>query len=155
LKRSIAVAIATLAVLWLGDVAAAQNAHFIGEPTCVDIGTQVRCSGKIAGLGEGPVTLRIRAVGIATVECANPAGNVAPGQATTVESTGTFVLGKPRGGQITFRRVTTEPPPAPDPAEVCPNPKWTATITDVEFTTATLVVLQGGEVVLRETVDVR
>jgi hypothetical protein len=155
LKRSIAVAIATLTVLWLGDVAAAQNAHFIGEPTCVDIGTQVRCSGKIAGLGEGPVTLQIEAVGIASVECANPAGNVAPGQATTVESTGTFDLGKPRGGQITFRRATTDPPPAPDPAEVCPNPKWTATIIDVEFTTATLVVFAGGQEVLRETVAVQ
>jgi hypothetical protein len=146
---------AALSVLWFGSVAEAQNAHFVGEPTCVDIGTQVRCSGKIAGLGEGPVTLQIEAVGIASVECANPAGNVAPGQATTVESTGTFELGKPRGGQITFSRVTTEPPPTPDPAEVCPNAKWTATITDVEFTTATLVVFEGGQEVLRATIDVQ
>ena len=154
-RISLALVMATLSVVWFGSVAIAQNAHFVGDPTCVDIGTQVRCSGKIAGLGEGPVTLQIEAVGIATTECANPAGNVAPGQTTTVESAGTFELGKPRGGQITFRRVTTDPPPAPDPAEVCPNAKWTATITDVEFTTATLVVFQGDVEVLRETVEVQ
>ena len=32
--------------MWFGSMAIAQNAHFVGEPTCVDIGTQVRCSGK-------------------------------------------------------------------------------------------------------------
>ncbi len=154
-RTGVAIVMAAFSVMWFAGVAIAQNAHFVGEPTCVDIGTQVRCSGKIAGLGEGPVTLQIEATGIATVECVNPAGNVAPGQATEVESSGTFELGKPRGGQITFRRVTTEEPPAPDPAEVCPNAKWTANITDVEFTTATLVVFEGGEVVLRETVDVQ
>ena len=139
----------------MAPAAFAQNPHFISGPTCVDIGTQVRCSGKIAGLGEGPVTLVIDAVGVATVECANPAGNVAPGQETTVQSGGTFDLGKPRGGQITFRNQTTAPPADPDPAEVCPNPKWDATITDVEFTTATLSVLQAGQLVLQETVAVQ
>ena len=50
--------------------------------------------GQDAGLGEGPVTLQIEAVGIASIECENPGGNVAPGLATTVESSGTFELGK-------------------------------------------------------------
>ena len=153
-RTGLALVMAAFSVVWFGSVAIAQNAHFVGDPTCVDIGTQVRCSGKIAGLGEGPVTLQIEALGIAAVECANPAGNVAPGQATEVESAGTFELGKPRGGQITFRRVTTETPTV-DPAEACPNAKWTATVTDVEFTTATLVVFQAGEEVLRETIEVQ
>jgi hypothetical protein len=120
----------------------------------VDVGTEVRCSGKIAGLGSGPVTLVIEAAGVAIVECENPAGNIAPGQTTETVSGGTFDLGQPRGGNITFRNRTTDPPEDPDAAEVCPNAKWDAQITDVEFTEAALIVFQGGEEVLRETVPV-
>ncbi len=155
MRRTFIGIVLALAALTFTATASAQNPHFIGEPTCVDVGTQVQCSGKIAGLGEGPVTLVIEAEGLATVECTNPGGNVAPGQTTEVTSGGEFDLGQPRGGKIAFRNATTDEPPAPDPAEACPNPQWTAAITDVAFTEATLIVLQGGVEVLRETVAVQ
>ena len=39
------------------------------------------------------------------------------------------------------------------PADACPNKKWTATVTNVDFQSATLIVQQGRETVLSETVD--
>src|ERR671910_813555 len=73
--------------------ALAQSGHFIeqgaGAPECTDIGTQVTCTGKVAGLGGTTFEIRIAAPGIASVECENPCGNVAPGQDTAVDVAGT------------------------------------------------------------------
>ena len=58
MRRLLVACFGVMVLAGFAAVAQAQNAHFIGEPTCVDIGTQVRCSGKVAGLGEGPCDLR-------------------------------------------------------------------------------------------------
>jgi hypothetical protein len=149
MKRSIArllvVTVAALSLLTtFGGTAFAQSGHFVGTPTCTDIGTQVECSGKVAGLGGTTFTILVSAPGTATVECTNPAGNVAPGQ--TFDTTATGQSGPfptPRNGQARFT-VTTEAPAAPPGS--CPNPQWTAEVVDVEFGDATITLQEDGVV---------
>jgi hypothetical protein len=113
---------------------------------CTDIGLQVTCTGKVAGLGGTTFEIRISASGIASVECTNPGGNVAPGQDTAVDVAGTTgPLPTPRNGQFVFS-ITTDVPPDPPPTPTCPNDMWDPDIVDVTFTTATLTLLEDGQV---------
>jgi hypothetical protein len=140
------------AILALPSAANAQSGHFVGTQTCTDIGTQVRCSGKLAGLGGTTFTITVTAQGTASVTCTNPAGNVAPGQSfttTVAGSSGPFPT--PRNGQSPYT-VTTTAPSAPPGS--CPNPKWTATVTDVTFTTATISLLEDSTLSDQVTVPV-
>src|SRR5215204_2051571 len=146
-----------VAALALPAVASAQSGHFVtggaNEPTCTDIGTQVRCSGKVAGLGGTTFTITITAQGTASVVCINPAGHRAPGQDTTVTATGSTGP-TPTNGQFTFTLTTA--PPGPLPATpTCPNRKWTPVITDVTFTTATLSLFEDSTLSDQITVPVQ
>jgi hypothetical protein len=136
--------VAVIAALSLPSTALAQSGHFVGTPTCTDEGTTVECSGKVAGLGGTTFTITVEAPGTASVTCTNPAGNVAPGQSfeTTVAGT-SGPLATPRNGQFRFR-VESVTPSAPPGS--CPNPKWTATVTDVEFGDATITLRENGNV---------
>jgi hypothetical protein len=140
MKRAFLVAVASMTVLVMtASAAMAQSGHFVGTPTCTDIGTQVRCTGKVAGLGGTTFTITVSAEGTASITCTNPAGNVAPGQSFDTDVTGTSgPFATPRNGQAPFT-VTSTAPTAP--AGSCPNPKWTATVTDVEFTSDATVTL--------------
>ena len=135
--------------------ALAQAGHFIesgaGAPQCTDIGTQVRCTGKVAGLGGTTFEITIAAQGIASVVCINPAGHRAPGQDTAVTVAGsTGPLPTPRNGQFVFT-VTTDPPTVPN-FPTCPNPQWIAHVVDVTFGDATLSLFEDG--VLSDTITV-
>jgi hypothetical protein len=139
-------AVLALMVTALAAVPAlAQSGHFVGTPTCTDEGTTLECDAKVAGLGGTTFQLDISAPGTAIVECTNPGGNVAPGQDTDIEATGTSgPLPTPRNGSFTFRDVTTDTPTVPN-FPTCPNPGWTATVTDVVFTgPATLTLSEDG-----------
>lgn len=128
------------------DMAFAQGGHFVGTPVCEDTGLTVECTGKVAGLGGTTFQITIAAAGIATVECENPGGNVAPGQNTSVTVEGdTDPLPTPRNGQYRFRIESDSPEPLPS-TPACPNDKWSANITDVAFTEATLTLLENGNV---------
>ena len=83
-------------------------------PTCTDEGTTVECTGKVAGLGGTTFEITVDAAGIATVECTNPGGNVAPGQDTEVRTSGTTgEQSTPRNGQFRFTGSTLDPEPLP------------------------------------------
>ena len=143
MKRYLALGVVAAAMLAFPGVASAQSGHFVGTQTCTDIGTQVQCSGKVAGLGGTTFTITVEAQGTASVTCTNPAGNVAPGQSFTTTVTGTSgPFRTPRNGQARYT-VTSDAPTAP--AGSCPNPRWTATVTDVQFTTATLTLSEDGQ----------
>jgi hypothetical protein len=138
--------IALVLTLGIGP-AIAQSGHFItsgrNAPQCTDIGTQVECTGKVAGLGGTTFEIRIEADGIASVECINPAGHRAPGQDTALTVAGTTgPLATPRNGQYVFS-ITTDHPTVPN-VPTCPNPQWTAVVVDVAFTTATLSLFENG-----------
>ncbi len=138
--------------------ASANSGHFLtgggNAPNCVDTGLTVTCDGKVAGLGGTTFEITIDAVGIASVECENPGGNVAPGQDTAVPTSGTTgEQSTPRNGQYRFTVSTLDPEPLP-PTPTCPNNQWTPHITDVSFTDATLSLYEDGVLVDRVTVPV-
>jgi hypothetical protein len=141
-RALIAFTVMALAALTFTAAASAQSGHFVGTPTCRDIGTQVRCTGKVAGLGGTTFTITVSAPGTADVTCTNPGGNVAPGQSFSTTVTGTSgPFATPRNGQARFT-VTSDAPSAPPGS--CPNPMWTATVSDVHFTTATLTLMEDS-----------
>jgi hypothetical protein len=137
----------------------ATSGHFIengaGAPKCTDIGVQVTCTGKVAGLGGTTFEVTIAASGTASVECENPGGppgNRAPGQDTSIDVAGTTgPQPTPRNGQSLFAITTDSPEPLP-PTPTCPNEQWIPHIVDVSFTTATLTLLEDG--VVTDTVEV-
>jgi hypothetical protein len=156
ISMMLTVAAAFAAVLVMSAIPAlAQNPHFIGPVTSQDIGTQLRVSGSIAGLGNENIDVVVTAQGTADVTCTNPAGNVAPGQRTTVTATGTATNVEVKNGRANFT-VTTATPTVPN-VPTCPNAKWTATVTDVTFTSFTVQVFQpsgSNNLVLSQTFQV-
>jgi hypothetical protein len=154
MRRILLFAVAVGALLALPGVANAQSGHFVQTQTCTDIGTQIQCSGKVAGLGGTTFEISVTAQGTAEVVCINPGGNRAPGQDTAVTVSGSSgPLPTPRNGQ--FRYTVTSVAPGPLPATpTCPNDQWTPVITDVTFTTATITLTEDGVVSDQVTVPV-
>jgi hypothetical protein len=152
MRRYLAAGVVAVAVLAFPAFASAQSGHFVGTQTCRDIGTQVQCSGKVAGLGGTTFEITVSAQGTASVTCTNPAGNVAPGQSFTTTTAGSSgPQPTPRNGSARYT-VTTVAPSAPPGS--CPNSKWTATVTDVAFTSATITLSENGGVSDQVTVPV-
>ena len=122
--------------------------HYVVDPTFTDNGTTLTATGSVAGLGNEDVTVVLTAKGSATIICTNPGGNVAPGQTKDVTVSGSQTITDVKNGRVDYN-VTTVAPTAP--ADSCPNPKWTPTVTDVTFNSATVIVQQGGQTVLTTT----
>jgi hypothetical protein len=115
------------------------------EPTFFDAGLFLRTSGALSGLGNGNITVELSATGNPTATCTSPGGNDSPGQnPAQVTLTGVQEIpeGSIKNGNVAFN-VQTAAPVSPVPgAPACPNPNWTETITNVAFTSATIVVRQ-------------
>lgn len=130
------------------------NVHFKEGPTFTDNGVTLTADGALAGLGNKDVTISLTAKGVATsITCTNKGGNEAPGQnkpkVTTVGET-SVPKTEVKNGNVSFS-VTTVSPFVDAKTAGCPNNNWTATVNDVEFSEATITVVQGGKVVLKET----
>jgi hypothetical protein len=147
--------VGTAAALVLGlsaTVALAASVHFKQNraSTFTDGGLTATVSGALSGLGNGDVTITVIAEGEGSTVLTSPGGNAAPGQNKvpfTLVGSQTIPSTQIKNGNLSFS-VTTEAPATPTPAEAgAPNNRWTVTLTDVEFTSYTLVVEQGGVVV--------
>src|SRR5919202_842913 len=130
------VSIVVLALGVSGSVALAESPHFIGTPTCTKSSSgALTCSGKAAGLGNGPTDAFLTADSVqATYECVNHGGNVAPGQPIVEQNvTGPTQHITPHNGQITFS-PTLSPPATPSAKDTCPNGNWTVRRTSLTYT---------------------
>jgi hypothetical protein len=147
--------IAGVVALVAAPIIYAASVHFKGgSPTFSDQGTTLKTCFCLAGLGNQDVTITVKTGGTATTLCTNQGGNTAAGQNKTPVSPSasqTFPASQIKNGNL-CACLTTTPPPNPTAAEAgCPNSNWSAAITDVQFTSAEIIVVQGGKVVLDQT----
>jgi hypothetical protein len=155
MKRIIAIAVIAAVVLFFGPTAYAQNVHLKppkGEPTFTDLGLTLNATGALAGLGGGDVTITLSAASDATAVCIYAAGATQPpGQnpaPVTVSGSQSIPEDEIKNGNVTFFVTTVAPVSPIAGAPGCPNPNWTEVITDLAFKSATILVEQGGGVVL-------
>ena len=145
-----------VAVLALGTALIyAANVHLKGEPTITDNGNTLTVCAALAGLGNQDITITLTTTGEATAECVSPGGNLAPGQnkvPVTSTVSQTIRARSIKNGTVTFCQTTRNPGIVSSRAAGCPNNNWLARVIDIEFTSATLTVVQGGRIVLRETI---
>jgi hypothetical protein len=143
------------AVAFIAPSADAASPHFKkgGSPTCTVTGGTTTCTGTLAGLGNGDVTINVTTSGSAVYQCQNQGGNIAPGQNKVLvgPSTTTDVIPNSaiKNGNLTFNttpNTLTAPDEVSGETAGCPNSNWKGVNPTVTVTDITLTISQGGAV---------
>jgi hypothetical protein len=160
MKRVLPVLLVPFMVAVMSTAAFAANAHLKQHdgPTFTDNGSTLSVTVSYVGLGNFNTEQNLTATGNPTATCTNPAGATQPpGQnpaSVTLSGVTTIPANAIKNGNVTIS-TTTGAPVSPIPgAPGCPNTKWTETITDVAFTTASFTLSQdtNGDGVYETTV---
>lgn len=114
-------------------------------------------NGAISGIGNTNVTMVLDASGIPAITCVNSGGNQVPGQSfpkVSAEGSQNLLGNDPvrKNGKSPFGVETNPPAPLTWQQAGCPNSNWTASITFVFWTNATVSVydMSTGALLLQQ-----
>ena len=150
MRRIAIAAMALLAVGLTASPALAASPHLKGRNpiSFTDNGLTLTATVSYAGLGNFDTLQVLDATGNPTATCTNPSGANQPAGQNPAEADVTgatpVAAGDIKNGNVTIT-TTTDPPVTPIPgAPDCPNRRWTETITDMAFTSATIRLFQDS-----------
>lgn len=156
-RKIAAVGGATALLVLTATVALAAITFHEGPTFTFNSDGSVTVTADLSGLGNQPATATITQNASATYTCLNKGGNVAPGQnGVPVTSSASGPIRTDKNGRATIDLTA----PALDPADTvsgrvagCPNGNWTGINPVLNGPiTATLTIVQGGEVIYTDTI---
>ena len=153
LGLSFAVALTAVALM-AGTAFAALTFH--SGPTVTFSGSSATATFNVSGLGNDPATAQLFVNGTALYTCTNRGGNAAPGQnpqPATGASPVVDLSASQKNGRDSVSVTATLTAPLHIPAKTagCPGNNWTATLSSLTVTSATLVIAQNGVTIYSQT----
>jgi hypothetical protein len=144
----------TAVALTAGTAFAALTFH--SGPTVTFSGSSATATFNVSGLGNDPATAQLFVNGTALYTCTNRGGNAAPGQNPQPASGASAPVAlndsqKNGRDDVSVTATLTAPLHIPAKTAGCPGNNWTATLSSLTVTSATLVITQNGVELYRHT----